>query len=418
MNFSACKILVLPYTPTLSHLSRPLEISKKLSLNGCAISFGGNSSKTSFIRDEGFEVHPIYEPDPDLLFNNIRNKKIKFIDNHIIDHMIESDLQLFNKIKPDLVITDGRFSAMVSTQIAGVKHISIVNASSTSYRAIPYFPILKGDKVDQYPPVSFLPRLLNPINIKFEMFVFDNIMGVFKSLSKKYRLKHNVTATNCLCGVGLTLLADIPEFFPTKNIPFNYHYIGPVTWKAPKSKELPEWWPVNKNGKKLVYLTMGTTGESDLFQKVYDTFKNSQDIISIITTGNQSDGIKSIPGKVYVTDFMDGDMIMEKADIVVCHGGNGTIYQALSHGKPIIGIPTIPDQEFNMRRVTALGTGKSISLKKAVQNPGSIIEAIQEMIQRYSVYKENTTKIKKILQKYDGANTGATIIKQFLKAYR
>lgn len=417
MKFSAFKILVLPYTPTLSHLSRSLEISKELSLNGCKISFGGSSSKTSFIQDEEFEVHPVYEPDPDLLFNNIRNKKIKFIDNDTLNQMIESDLQLFNKIKPDLVITDGRFSAMVSTQIAGLKHIAIVNASSTSYRAIPYFPILKGDKVDQYPPVNFLPRLLNPINLKFEMFFFDNIMGVFKSLSKKYRLKHKVTATNCLCGVDLTLLADLPEFFPTKNLPSNYHYIGPVTWKPPKSKELPEWWPVNKNGKKLVYLTMGTTGESELFQRVYDAFKNSQDIISIITTGNQSDGIKSIPGKVYVTDFMDGDMVMEKADMVVCHGGNGTIYQALSHGKPIIGIPTIPDQQFNMRMVEALGTGKSISLKKAVQNPESIIETIQEIVQKNNIYKENTTKLKKMLLTYDGAATGATIIKHFLKDF-
>ncbi|WP_187149355.1 glycosyltransferase [Desulforapulum autotrophicum] len=415
MKLSNCKILVLPYTHTLSHLSRPLEISKRLSSQGYKISFGGDSSKIHFIKDEGFEVHSAYEPDPNILFNNIRNRKLNFVDNDTLDLMIESDLRLFEKLKPDIVITDGRFSAMISTQIAGLKHAAIVNASSTAYRAIPYFPLFNGLTDDKHPINSFFSNLLNPLNLKFEIFFFDNMMRIFKRLSKKYQLKREVTATNCLCGVNLTLMADIPEFFPTKNLPSNYHYIGPVTWKAPKSKILPDWWPIDKGEKKLSYITMGTTGESGLFEKIYDTFKVAENMISVITTGEQTDKIKSIPGKIYVTDFMDGDTIMEKADLVVCHGGNGTIYQALTFGKPIIGIPTIPDQDFNMRMVENLHVGKKISMNDMLANPVHLENEIRIITSGNSDMEIALSKINKQLGQINGAFTGSQIISNFIE---
>jgi len=377
--------------------------------------FGGESKKTVFIKDEGFDVYPLYEPDPDLLFHNIRNGKIRFVDDHTLNMMINSDLGLFEKVTPDIVISDGRFSAMISTQIYGVKHVAIVNGSSTPYRAIPYFPIVKRHFADIYPPEDFLLKLINPITLKLEMFVFDNIMRIFKSLSNKYNIKHRVTATNCLCGVNLTLIADIPEFFPSKFLPQNYHYIGPVTWKPPKSKNPPEWWPIDKRNKKIAYITMGTTGEPELFQKIYNVFKDIENIICVITTGGQSDSIKSIPDKIYVTDYMDGDSVMEKADLVVCHGGNGTIYQALTFGIPIIGIPTIPDQNFNMRMVENINGGIRILSENILSNPGYLENKIKKIISDNFNLKRSLIHFKNRLKTINGAETGARIITDFIR---
>ena len=416
MNITDSHILFLPYTHTISHLSRPLEIAKRLHSIGGKTSFAGErSSKIKFIEEEGFQIHPLFEPDPDVLFDNIRSRKIKFVADKILKKMINEDLLLFEKLKPDVVVTDGRFSAMISTQLAGIKHIGIVNGSSTAYRAVPYVPFFKQNIFNQSPPKKLFPKLLNPINLKIEMFMFDNIMNIFKSLSKKYILNQKVTATNCLCGVDLTLLADIPEFFPTLNLPSDYHYIGPITWKAPFSKRLPDWWPIEKKGRKLIYITMGTTGESGLFQKIYNELKDMEDLVIIITTGSQSDEILSIPNKVYVTDFMDGDAIMDICDMVICHGGNGTIYQALSHAVPIIGIPTIPDQDFNMRRVEALGLGHKIPTKTVVENPQFLINTIRDINENKNNYATSLKKIQKILSKTNGAKTGSEIILNYIR---
>ncbi|MDX9962627.1 glycosyltransferase [Desulfobacter postgatei] len=414
MNIKDTKILVLPYTHTLSHLSRPLEIAKHLSEHGCRIIFAGQSEKTKFIREEGFQVEDLFEPDPDTLYGNIRENKIRFIEDRIVNEMVEDDIRLFNKVKPNVILSDGRFSVMVSAQKSKIQHISIVNASSTAYRAIPYVPLIKNIDLDTYPFQKTFNRLVARFNLKIEMRIFNIFMNSFSRLTRKHNLSIPVTATNCLCGVDLTLLADIPDFFPTENMPETYRYIGPITWKSNPTQAFPKWWPIDKHKKKLIYLTMGTTGEEDLFSKVYNAVKKS-DMLCIITTGSQSDKIKSVPGKIYVTDYMDGDAVMEIADIVICHGGNGTIYQALSHGVPVIGIPTIPDQEFNMRRLEALGAGIKISMADALSKPELLLQSIQKFEDAPEFYAAPISELKKQLRQINGAQKGAMLIREFIE---
>ena len=105
---------------------------------------------------------------------------------------------------------------------------------------------------------------------------------------------------------------------------------------------------------------------------------------------------------------------MEACDAVVCHGGNGTIYQALLHGKPIIGIPTIPDQAYNMRRVEALGDGKSVTWKAFYSNPKIFLDAINAVLTNRS-FAENARRMQSILKTYQPAKTAADIIERYLE---
>ncbi len=396
------KILIMPYTPTLSHISRPLLIAEELRRRGHEIIFAGESSKVSFIRDAGFEVLPTYEPDPEVLFANIRKGKMRFVEDNVIERMIEADLALFKEVNPDIVLTDGRFSARISTHIAGIKHVAVVNVSSTEYRAEPYIPFF-----DFIPDSLHLGKPRDYLNLKLEIAIFDSVMGIFKKLSRHYGIKDTVTATNCLTGKDYTLLPDIPEYFPTKKIPKNYRYIGPITWNSKLSE--PGWWPPKKNGRKLIYISTGTTGIGDFFSIIYDLLKNDLQFTSIITTGAQSKKLKTIDGRLYVEDFMDGDLAIDAADIVVCHGGNGTIYQALQQGKPIIGIPTIPDQKFNMRRVEALGLGRTLAWKDFESSPESLLELITEVCEDESI-KDNLSKFKELLDQYHAPSIASDII--------
>ena len=252
--------------------------------------------------------------------------------------------------------------------------------------------------------------MLDSHNLKLEMFVFDNVMNIFKKLSKRYGLKKTITATNCLTGKDITLLADIPEYFPTRNLPGNYHYIGPITWQS--NIPPPAWRPPQiKND--LIYVTMGTTGMGDFFRLAYDLFKDSQHTC-VMTTGKQSKPMSSIPGHIYIEEYLDGDLVMEGCDAVVCHGGNGTIYQALLHGKPIIGIPTIPDQAYNMRRVEALGVGNSLTWKEFDSNPKILLDAINAVLTNHS-FRENARRMQSILKNYQPAKTATDIIERYME---
>ena len=106
--------------------------------------FAGESPKTTFIRQEGFNALPLHEPDLDLLFGNIRKGKLKFISDAEIERVIDADLSLYNEVKPDLVLTDGRFTAPISTQIAGLRHVAIVKSHPLSTGHSPTSPSLTG----------------------------------------------------------------------------------------------------------------------------------------------------------------------------------------------------------------------------------------------------------------------------------
>jgi UDP:flavonoid glycosyltransferase YjiC (YdhE family) len=102
---------------------------------------------------------------------------------------------------------------------------------------------------------------------------------------------------------------------------------------------------------------------------------------------------------------------MQECDVVVCHGGNGTIYQALQHGKPIVGIPTIPDQEFNMRRVKALGVGETLALKELQRSPEKLFELTRQVATDPG-YRRNAQNLQQILSGLQPARKAADLIEQ------
>jgi len=370
------RILCIPYTHTLSHISRPLAIAVELRKRGHEVVFAGDSPKAHFIRSEGFEVLPVYQVEPDILFNRIRQGKLQFVSDEELHRMIAADRDLYRRAHPDLVLSDGRFSAPLSAGLDGIPHAAIVNVSSTAYRALPYIPFFDWLPERLFKRGTPLWNTLDRFNLTLEMLVFDNAATVFKKLTRQFELPRRVTATNCLAGNDLTLLADIPEYFPTRALPDNYHYIGPLTWQSPLAP--PGWWPPKKRGERLVYFTMGTTWMGGSFEALYERLRK-EGITAIIATGGQAAGLETIEGEIYVEEFVDGDLVMEACDLVVCHGGNGTIYQALQHGKPIVGIPTIPDQQFNMRRVKALGVGETLSIKEFADHPERLFSLARQV---------------------------------------
>jgi UDP:flavonoid glycosyltransferase YjiC (YdhE family) len=400
------KILCLPYTHTLSHLSRPLAVALELRERGHDVVFAGESTKIRFIEQEGFTVLPLHEPDPLELYGNIRAGKLQFVSEVELNRLIADDVSLFKAVQPDIVLSDGRFSAPISAHIAGVSQAAIVNVSSTAYRALPYIPFFDWLPTWLIQRETASWKMLDRLNLALEMLIFDNAMKTFSRLSSKHGLPVPVTATTCLTGKDLTLLADIPEYFPTRNLPGDYHYIGPLTWR--QEIKTPSWWPPVKRGKPLIYVTMGTTGIGDFFDRAIESLKSSE-LSAVITTGGQKGDLTAIEGRIYVEDYLDGDLMMKECDLVVCHGGNGTIYQALQQGKPVLGIPTIPDQQYNMRRVCALDVGKMLSIDNFIRNPQSLLGVVDSIVNNARYYR-NAERLQEMLSTYDAPVKAADLI--------
>jgi UDP:flavonoid glycosyltransferase YjiC (YdhE family) len=82
----------------------------------------------------------------------------------------------------------------------------------------------------------------------------------------------------------------------------------------------------------------------------------------VATTGGVVDPAElSVPANAWVTAFADHDQLMERAAVVLGHGGHGTTTRALRHGLPIVGIPAKGlDQAPNTRLVEEWGAGLAL----------------------------------------------------------
>lgn len=82
----------------------------------------------------------------------------------------------------------------------------------------------------------------------------------------------------------------------------------------------------------------------------------------LVTVGPNIDptSIPNTHSNVRIERFVRQDLILNSTDLVVNHGGSGSVIGALSHGIPVVVLPLGADQELNGQRVEALGVGTVI----------------------------------------------------------
>ncbi|WP_345454743.1 glycosyltransferase [Nocardioides marinquilinus] len=110
-----------------------------------------------------------------------------------------------------------------------------------------------------------------------------------------------------------------------------------------------------------VYLTLGTvfnTGSGDLFARLLRGLAGRGARV-LATVGREVDparvGVSA--DDVRVERFVPQAQVLPAVDVVVNHGGSGSVVGALAHGVPVVAAPLGADQELNAARLTALGAG-------------------------------------------------------------
>ena len=126
-------------------------------------------------------------------------------------------------------------------------------------------------------------------------------------------------------------------------------------------KPLPDWW--QGSDAPLVYLTFGTvlghmTIAADVYRQAVDALTDVPARV-LLTVGRKFDSeqLGPVPDNVHVEAWVDQDDVLERADVVVCHGGSGTAFGAIAAGVPLVLVPVFADQFGNSRRIADAGAG-------------------------------------------------------------
>ncbi len=83
------------------------------------------------------------------------------------------------------------------------------------------------------------------------------------------------------------------------------------------------------------------------------------DVRVLLTVGRQFDSaaLGPVPDNVHVETWVDQARVFDRAEVVVCHGGSGTVFGAVAAGVPLVVVPVFADQFENGHRVAGTGAG-------------------------------------------------------------
>jgi MGT family glycosyltransferase len=290
------------------------------------------------------------------------------------------------------VLQDGRLSASTSTAVAGIPLISLGNAYLSPY-AVDGLLGRGGSETRPYPGP---PPLVGP-----------GAEIALNVVRERYGLSAVVSSLELLIG-DLNLMCDVPEYAPVQNTPDNFRYVGPIIWNGVPQR--PAWLDALDPDRPTIYFTMGSTGRPEAFRVALEAFGSTEYRVMMTVGGLlQPETLQPIPPNFYLAAFGPGDVLARRADVVICHGGNGTTYQALAEGVPLVVWPFVRDQQWNARRQAELGVG--LTLRELT--PGAMRGAVATVLAEPS-YRAAAERFRQIIASYDGPRTAAQLIHGFI----
>lgn len=181
---------------------------------------------------------------------------------------------------------------------------------------------------------------------------------------------------------GLVLSPFPPSFRdPASPLPATAHSFRAPLRSGAERDSLPSWW-ARLEGRPVVHVTLGTvfaTESGDLFSRLL-TGLSELPVEVVVTVGRDINpaefGLQ--PEHVHVEQWVPQSLLLPHTDLVVSHGGSGTVIAALAHGLSQVVLAMGADQMHNADRVQALGVGRA--LHPVTTTPAEIRDTVAALL--------------------------------------
>ena len=100
--------------------------------------------------------------------------------------------------------------------------------------------------------------------------------------------------------------------------------------------------------------------------------------------------LSDLPPSVHVEQFVPQARVLPHVDVVVHHGGTGTVIGSLEHGLPQVVIPRGADQFWNAEHLAARGAARAV-LPDA--RPGSVTDAVSQLLAPDAPERREATRL-------------------------
>ena len=337
------RYLLEPGNNTMSHIAKCLALRDVLTARGHEVFVAVTAQRAKELdrmAQSGYIVVPdIQEADggPAPGFSWFRPK--------LLEACVRAEAAVIDALKPDRVLGVFRFTGSLSARLTGVSYDSLICGSMTPActEVLGFAPDETG--VDsQAAALSF-----------FRSACARRIAPALKAL----HLPPVDDVWQLLVGRH-TFLWDFPEFQPLPDTP-GYRHVGPLAWSG---------WPspcdanlrLDRLKGPMAFVAFGTGHVPQcLLRHLIEALWQLGYSVAL-ALGGRSAGhdLPVAPERLAVFDFLPVDMTLTRASLVVCHGGQMLLFEAMQQHVPVFVLPLQPEQAQNGRCVERMGCGSRL----------------------------------------------------------
>lgn len=362
------RILFVAEAVTLCHMVRPVVLARTLDPADYDVHLACDPRYLPLFRELPFRLHRIWTI-PSERFLAALDLGQPLFDLATLRAYAREDLEVLERVAPDLVIGDMRLSLAVSARLAGVPYVTITNAHWSPY-ARPRFlvPELIHTRRWGVPLAQAAFTLLRPL-------LFAHHALPLNRLRREYGLPAvGFSLPQVFSEADETLYADPPEVVPLSRLPRHHHYLGPLLWSH--ETETPAWWHRLPQDHPLVYVTLGSSGRGNLLPAILEGLAGLPVTVIAATMGRLPAGHRA--PNAWLADSLPAGEAAARAALVICNGGSATAYRALAAGTPVLGLPSNLDHYLTMACLQEAGAADFVRAGQVTA--GAVAQAVRRML--------------------------------------
>ena len=208
----------------------------------------------------------------------------------------------------------------------------------------------------------------------------------------------------------LAVVATFPQLEYPREWPEHVRVTGPLFFELPGEEiEIPE----GDGPLVLVAPSTSQDPECELLRVALDGLADEPVRVLATTNRHRPERPIEVPDNATLVDWLLYSQAMPAADVVICHGGHGTVARALAAGKPLLVCPSVGDMGENAARVAWSGTGLSVP-RRLLSRRG--IRLATRRLLTEPEFRGRALSVAEWSESHDGAAAAADLVEEAAKA--
>jgi MGT family glycosyltransferase len=194
-------------------------------------------------------------------------------------------------------------------------------------------------------------------------------------------------------------------------------FVRPQLFDRSGDEALPGWVD-DLPRRPTVYATMGTAFNDlpHLFE-AFIAALGDEPLNLIVTVGRDGDPARlgPLPANTHVARYIPQSLLLPRCDLVLTHGGSGTVMGALASGLPLVVVPVAADQPENAARCAALGVGRVVPPPEVT---AASVRAAVRAVLADPAYRRNAARLREEIEALPGLQVGVALLEGLVAGRR